>query len=316
MRLHQSLTVHRRSGRRAFTLVELLVVITIIGILIALLLPAVQAAREAARRLQCSNGLKQVGLALHNYYYSNKSLPIGWVISPSPPPDHSGMAMLLPYLEQENVKYDFSQRAWAWANSIAIKTPIATYCCPSDDALGRVAGGTLARSNFVFCFGSQGFTSGSWTCCGSDGPAQDIATNGAFQIDVSRTFEEFKDGTSHTAVASEVISGKNDTLFDLRGAWGSPVQSCSNYEHFETPNSSAPDVMFPGMCEDTLEMPCEDAPGFDASTWRNAARSRHPGGVNVAFADGHITFVEDSIDLAIWRALGARNDELTIGLDY
>jgi len=74
--------------------------------------------------------------------------------------------------------------------------------------------------------------------------------------------------------------------------------------------------MFPGMCHDVLQMPCESASGFDPSVWHTAARSVHPGGVNVALADGHITFMPNEIDLAVWRALGARNDGTTIAHEH
>ena len=312
---HPPFPIDRRPLPRAFTLVELLVVITIIGILIALLLPAVQAAREAARRSQCGNNQKQVALALHNYHSALGSLPIGWVLAGGNVPDHTGLIMLLPYLEQENVPYHFNVRQYHASNLVAVGTQIAVYLCPSDDAAGRKLSQAFSRSNVVLCWGSQGMCP-LCSCCDSP-PPEDAVTNGAFQIDQSRRFEEFVDGTAHTVVVSEAISGKFDDspLLDYRGGWTLVVHG-SNYEHFDTPNSSAPDIMHPGTCAEAPDMPCEKASSYDMSLWHNAARSRHPGGVNVAFADGHVTFVEDSIDLAIWRALGARNDELTIGLDY
>src|SRR5260370_19613008 len=127
----------RRSG---FTLIELLVVIAIIAILIALLVPAVQKVREAASRLQCKNNLKQIGLALHNYHGTNKSLPPGFrskaasVDGDSLGPGWGWGAYLLPYLEQENVfrQIDFTKDIAAPANAQARLTSLAVFLCPSD----------------------------------------------------------------------------------------------------------------------------------------------------------------------------------------
>ena len=302
-------------NRRGFTLVELLVVIAIIGILVALLLPAVQAAREAARRTQCVNNLKQVGLALLNYHDTHGSFPIAWVISGNIP-DHTGLALLLPFLEEGTLPYDPKLRAYDPYNALALRSTVSTYTCPSDDAAGRIAWGTIARSNVVLCYGSEGMTSKSWTCCGTPDQTSDVWTNGAFQIDLGRQLREFTDGTSNTVVASEEISGKTDeNPIDYRGLWPGVVHG-SNYEHFDTPNSTVPDVMGLGTCLEEPEMPCENAPGLDASLWHNAARSRHPGGVNAVFADAHVDFVIDEISLEVWRALGARNDGNIIKSDY
>ena len=117
-------------------------------------------------------------------------------------------------------------------------------------------------------------------------------------------------------MASEEISGKFDSdPPDYRGGW-TLVLHGSNYEHYDTPNSSNGDVMYPGICVAAPDMPCGTPGGTDMFGWHNAARSRHPGGVNVVFADGHTTFIPDAIDLAVWRALGARNDGTTLAIGY
>jgi prepilin-type processing-associated H-X9-DG protein len=157
------------------------------------------------------------------------------------------------------------------------------------------------------------------TNCCSPKPANAIATNGAFQMEQARRWEDFTDGTSHTALASEEISGKKDKSpgVDYRGGWTLVVHG-SNYEHYDTPNSSNGDIMYPGTCTNTdmPDMPCGTSTGNDPYRWHNAARSRHPGGVNLVLADGHTNFIPNVVDLSVWQALGARNDGKSLGLDY
>jgi prepilin-type N-terminal cleavage/methylation domain-containing protein/prepilin-type processing-associated H-X9-DG protein len=298
--------------KHGFTLVELLVVITIIGLLIALLLPAVQAAREAARRMQCGNGFKQVGLATHNYLSAHNVLPIGVVWSTGSKPDHTGLAMLLPYLELQNVGYDFSLRQYEAGNARAIATQIPVYQCPSDDAYGRRLFDLYSRSNVAVCFGS-GTMCKACVCCNQPSIAGSHLTDGAFQLDISRSLEEFTDGTSNTALASEILSGKKDSGSDAdyRGGW-TVVLHGANYEHYDTPNSSNGDVIYPGTCSSEPDMPCATSSGMNLYQQHIAARSRHPGGVNVVFVDGHISYIPNVIDLAVWRAIGARNDGSTL----
>src|SRR5438477_7220646 len=135
-------------GRGGFTLVELLVVIAIIGVLVALLLPAVQAAREAARRMSCGNNLRQVGLALQNYHDVTNCLPV----ARNPYPlVHSALSRILPFVEQGNVHQlvDYTQPLTAAANQPALESPIKLFICPSDGAKGRVPGALTGGTNYV-----------------------------------------------------------------------------------------------------------------------------------------------------------------------
>lgn len=294
---------------RGFTLVELLVVIAIIGILIALLLPAVQAAREAARRMQCSSNLKQVGLAILNYENTYRMLPKGTSCT-SVCLGHSALPSLLPFVEQSDVfdQYYFTERIYYDGdknvhNRNVTQIHIPPYICPSDNAAGRTLNTYFARSNVVLCFGSNraGVSSGDWT------------TDGAFQNDVQKKLGDFSDGTSCTAVASEVLAGRDDSHSgdnkgDLRGVWAEGTSMGSaTYMHLNTPNSSVGDALLVGggqyNCVPEDDMPCSDSAGNTYYNEYASARSRHPGGVNVAFADGHVSFFTDEVDLLTWQWL-------------
>jgi prepilin-type N-terminal cleavage/methylation domain-containing protein/prepilin-type processing-associated H-X9-DG protein len=311
--------------RTAFTLVELLVVITIIGILIALLLPAVQAAREAARRMQCGNNLKQTALAVHNYCSAVGSLPSGLILNTTDK-EITGLTLLLPYLEQAGVAglFHFDSRVYDAVNWPATSTQIATFLCPSDDAAGRGLGNNsansqrFARSNTAICFGAGGMC-GTCTTSHISQPVNTLSpkftTDGAFQFEQARRLDDFARGTSNTAMLSEIISGKADTgsTVDLRGAWA--YMYGDYYTHLDTPNSTNGDVEFPGnYCFPQPDMPCGTYQGTNVYAWHNIARSRHANGVNVGFVDGHLNFAPDSVDLAVWRALGNRADNSTFGI--
>jgi prepilin-type processing-associated H-X9-DG protein/prepilin-type N-terminal cleavage/methylation domain-containing protein len=326
----------------AFTLVELLVVIAIIGILIALLLPAVQAAREAARRTQCTNHMKQVGVALHNHENNKKRLPCGMLgYSPLPPkggssPEWTGFTaqtQLLPYLEEMAIYdgIDFTNRWLHEINQKAGKAPVAVYTCPSDDSLGQVyttkgepprhPSGTVfewSRSNFVVCAGVCKLAPQSleklqgplWKRGGTwkeppIPPISEFKSDGAFVMEVGRKLSEFTDGLSNTVLGSEVLTGM-DGKNDVRGIWFFGFEGGAIYEHRFTPNASNPDFMVSGSHCDPQpplpDMPCRAGAG-ESSISYFSARSRHPGGVNVLFGDGHVEFITNDVDTMVWRAI-------------
>ena len=310
---YSRLAPYRLLAPRAFTLVELLVVITIIGILIALLLPAVQAAREAARRMQCGNNLKQVGLAMLNYESVHGRLPIGltWGYH------HSAFVRLLPYVEQQALHdtWDYKQRIFNLPNTKVISAHISTYICPSDTASGRWMEDTntpvndrFARSNYAVCFGSTTW----WTTSA-------MITDGAFQNNVGRLLSSFTDGTSNTIVASELIAGLDDNynddhVQDARGLWAHGIMGAMMYTHRDTPNSTTPDNMLIEHCAPVLpELPCAPTSGYpNLGPEYACARSRHPGGVNALFGDGHVSWYNNTVKWQVWNDLSKLSGRITI----
>jgi prepilin-type N-terminal cleavage/methylation domain-containing protein/prepilin-type processing-associated H-X9-DG protein len=320
----KQLTAAQRIG--AFTLVELLVVIAIIGVLVALLLPAVQAAREAARRSQCTSNMKQVGIGMLNYENTLKKLPEGatgctgggWAgLSP--------FLQMLPYLEQgmAESRYDYSIRPYNGVNLEIIGYQFPIYICPSDDAAGRgLATGVVngvatqrARSNYAVSFGtstwlpSGNITFVQVTQCSSRA-GKDLETDGAFRMEASRKFKDFTDGTSNTTLGSELLAGtiddSNATPSDHRGLWAFGYMGMAVYSHLNTPNTSVGDWMDNRYCSNEPPLrPCD--PSADPNTYEKqnvAARSAHAGGgVNVLFGDGHVSFYSNDVSLALWRAI-------------
>ena len=313
--------------RRGFTLVELLVVIAIIGILIALLLPAVQAAREAARRTQCTNNLKQIGLAILNFENQYRALPAGATHKDHGRAAEFSMFLLIqPFLEQGNVhdRYNFYVNSRIYSNQEVTRAQIPGYLCPSDDAKGRAwvisfNGDRTARSNYVACFGTAmqlpnpDDFSRLWTTIDLDG--EDADTDGYFRIQGKRTgrrLAEITDGTSHTIMATALLAGRVDvedgsptiswSPIDLRGLWVMTWMGMSMYSHFLTPNSSAGDAI--EHCLPDIDMPCNlQARADQLMTGDAAARSQHPSGVVAVSGDGHVRFYSDIINLSVWRVL-------------
>jgi len=303
----------RRSS--GFTLVELLVVIAIIGILIALLLPAVQAAREAARRTQCVNHLKQWALALHNYADINKeSLPPGLTNPGAPNPypglqGHSWVPRLWPYVEMQNQADMYAYETRWFLNAAgapdltSMQPPQAIYYCPSD-RVGAIfdwaADRSLnrARGNYVLNFGYDWL----WDYTVGSHPWKHSTWDGApFALNAFYKLSEVRDGLSNTMAISESGVAVSDGHNDLRGDWFHDTGTSCMYMTLTTPNSSAPDMIY------NFVDPDKPGPAIAMSGYEQyrAARSYHPGGVNVAMCDGSVRFASETVAESVWKAAGS-----------
>jgi len=307
--------------RLGFTLVELLVVIAIIGVLVSLLLPAVQSAREAARRAKCVNNLKQITLAVHNYESTHRTFPIGaydccygtWVLS------------ILPYIEQTSLYSLYSRpggmegyggaagpdiRYGTAVNLPVTQTQIAAYVCPSDtkSAQAGIINGVTFH-NYVANYGntvrgrmaSQGITYGGAPFIMVTNPTKSPAFTTDGRNPQFVKFADVVDGLSTTLAFSETVQGKGG---DLRGFgwWGGG----SHFETFLSPNSPLPDRT-EQSCTPTVKLnpPCVNRVVGDPNLEETiAARSRHPSGVHAAFCDGATRFISSNIALDPWRSAG------------
>ena len=315
---------------RGFTLIELLVVIAIIAILIALLLPAVQMAREAARRTQCKNNLKQLGLALHNYYSTHSRLPL---MAADSLYGYSPSAQLLPYIDQANLHnlIDFSEPLLSgppWAASVnpalvdVIKQTIPIFMCPSD--AGNVFytdsnGAVWAGSNYLVNGGS-----------GLNMEYCTTANDGLFWRGSSTRLRDITDGTTNTIFMAETLFGARGpdtaTLLDpnrqmkrVSGGGACSVvsdalvsQAASSYDGgragmwirgigyttlvhgYYPPNSQSPDVVHHGEVV-------------------SGARSLHVGGANILLCDGSVRFLGENVHLETLRNLFSRADGQVLG---
>ena len=344
-----------RMRRRGFTLIELLVVIAIIAVLISLLLPAVQSAREAARRAQCTNNLKQIGLALHNYHSSVGTFPMGNTIanayySPMPSPTSWGTfsahALMLPYMEQTPLynSCNFSWNIWyadgAPINSTVWNTKVNSFLCPSDSKAGQVSLNSY--------YGSFGTGTDPWS---SDTNGIFAPENNAYPI------ASVEDGTSNTIAFVEGLVGDFN---NLRIPWrqyvsGVPGGTPPPADVINDARNNLPAIMQlaqncvsaiatnPGSNNDRGYRWQTGSPGlsltniiitpnaqqyqFSGCRWDCGAgcgvdfghlhvpSSNHPGGVNVLFADGSVRFVKSSISQPTWMALGSKNGGEVISSD-
>jgi prepilin-type N-terminal cleavage/methylation domain-containing protein/prepilin-type processing-associated H-X9-DG protein len=314
--------------RRAFTLIELLVVVAIIGVLIGLLLPAVQKVREAANRTTCTNNLKQLGIALHNFECIYRAFPAGctlrwdqWGWSPH--------GQLLPFIEQDNLnkQIDFDRGPYDDVNLPALPQRPKIFLCPSDPEQGETQ---------PFGYTNYHPNAGSWVHArnwdGVFGTA--IAFEGVPSL-VPVRFTEITDGTSNTAAFAEVCNGPGEP------ASVGPGQRTDCFEFGPELTQDLPTARAAFLARDWRTASYAGGwsppwryrgyPWHEGNIWRNwynhllppnrpcwrpnddwwqlvsPASSWHPGGVNVLLCDGSVRFVRESVDPDAWLAAGTRN---------
>jgi prepilin-type N-terminal cleavage/methylation domain-containing protein len=331
--------MNTKQARSGFTLVELLVVIAIIGILVALLLPAIQAAREAARRSQCGNNLHNISLAMHNHLSALKFVPpsLDWTRSTSS--GWSVLARLLPYVEEPGLhdlidfRYNYSDLANAPQHAQVTAMRIPLFTCPSEQQLDPKVSATqtMIPPNY-------GANHGTWF---TFDPATSKVGNGAFLVNVKLNDKSYTDGMSKTLAFSEVKSytaklanssnpGSDGTAIpDTTAAlvaYGGTFGATGHTEWvdgkiFETgftatfpPNTNVQyndgtttyDVDFISKTESATNT----VPTYAAIT----SRSYHPGVVQSAMMDGSVRTVANDIDTTVWRAASTRNGDEPVSL--
>lgn len=302
---------HRPDAYRpGFTLIELLTVLVVIGIILALLIPAVQQARESARRVQCTSKIRQLGVALHQYHDVYRTFPAGLAGGRA----YSAFMAILPYIEQAELysEINFTVSTEDTSNQHLRNHSIALLGCPSGLA-GQFPGST----NYVVNGGTGLHVSGRF-----EGIFAEMVSDGQIAV------RDVTDGLSQTAAVSEVIVA-NRTQHPFRAVWEAPRSSdvdtlcflCDGLDvSTQTGNAwergwpwtegNPPSTMY-NHAQVPNRRACTNGGGVMTAVY--PAASNHPGGVNVCLADGSTRFVSDRIDRHVWRAVGTRRSGDTTG---
>jgi prepilin-type N-terminal cleavage/methylation domain-containing protein/prepilin-type processing-associated H-X9-DG protein len=295
--------MHR--SRQAFTLIELLVTIAIIGILVALLLPAVQKIRSAADRVRCANNLKQMGLACQNYHDMFAAFPPGYVTyvgttnTSVTSPGWGWSAFLLPYVEQENLfrAINFNLLIEDPTNAVAVQTPVPVYICPADVGIPPTIPVTDATDH-VIC---QAAPSSYAATVGNDySDVADATGNGVFYRNSHIAIADVTDGTSSTTLLGD--RAWNQALGIWAGAINQGVIRPGRQNLWPYATGPAPALIL--VHNNWINIQTDTDGGLDDFS------SNHPGGANILFADGSVHFIADIIGAGIrhdtFMALGTR----------